>query len=152
MKVRGIDEIEEQLVGMTERLADLRPAWVVVRQVFYNIEKALFASNGGTGASGKWADLSEITIRKKIAAGYGAEDILQATTALKKSLTAPNQRGSRFIAGPQTLEIGTTIFSALFHSEGTEHMPARSPIDPTEEDMIAMVGVVDRWVRGVSLL
>lgn len=152
MKVKGFDTTVDELQALQARLADLRPAWVVVRAIFYNIERELFDSNGASGAGGAWEELADSTIRKKIAAGYSAEDILQATTALYKSLTAPNQLGSRYISLPGSLTIGTAIASSAFHDSGTEHMPQRRPIDPTEDDMLIMVEVVDKWVRGESFL
>ena len=109
-----------------DHLEDLRPVWDEAEQAFYKIEREQFASEGAKGRSGKWAPLSRAYAVSK-AAQYGSQPILRASGKLERSLTG-NTGDSVLIKEKDEFSIGTKLFYATYHMEGTDNMPMREPI------------------------
>jgi len=68
-----------------------------------------------------WQELQEKTLRQKINKGY-SEKILHRTTSLKQSFFTNYSDGKGIV--------GTPVKYAIFHEEGTKHIPARPFMKP----------------------
>jgi len=86
--VEGIPDLIARLGYVERGTADLRQlgTWDAVQKEFYAIEKEAFASEGGTGATGKWAPLTAKYKAWKLKK-YGPLPILQRTGQLYKEMT-----------------------------------------------------------------
>lgn len=127
----GVPVLDRAFNRIEQRVSDFRFAWPAVSREFYDIELRQFETEGAVGASGKWAPLSDPYERFKVIA-FPGEPILQATHALKESLTTNDALDSVFIPEKDQLTIGTKREGARAHQRGTNRVPARPPISFTE--------------------
>lgn len=130
-EVEGIPVLDRAFNRIDEYISDLRSVWPAVSQEFYAIELEQFESQGAAGASGRWTPLSDAYARFKVRV-FPGEPILQATHALKDSMTSPDALDSVFIPEPQQLAIGTKREGARAHQRGVGRLPARPIISMTE--------------------
>lgn len=130
-EVEGVPVLDRAFNRIDEHISDLRSAWPAVAQEFYAIELEQFESQGAAGASGRWVSLSDAYERFKVRA-FPGEPILQATHALKDSMTSPDALDSVFIPEPQQLTLGTRREGARAHQRGVGRLPARPIISLTE--------------------
>lgn len=86
----------------------------------------LFASEGAS-LGVEWSALREIYLRQKIKKGY-SEKRLHRTTTLAQSFTSVLQ--------PFEAVVGTPVWYARFHEEGTKKMPARPFMRPVLEHIL----------------
>lgn len=125
------EEIFNRAFNRLDSLSDLRPLWPNVIREFYLIEAEQFQSEGGAGASGKWAALSNVYAKYKQVT-HPDKPILRADDELFESLTNPEAAGAILRPDEQELTIGTSVPYATFHQRGTRRMPARPPISLAE--------------------
>jgi phage gpG-like protein len=140
-----------------QHIEDLRPVWDEVERAFYKIEEEQFASEGAKGRSGKWKELSS-PYKEIKAKTHPGMPILQRSGKLQRSLTG-NTSDSVLRKEKQEFAIGTKLFYAPFHMEGTKNMPAREPISLsdtqrtflTKEIQKSLLAIIkkDRQVTGV---
>lgn len=114
-------------------ISDFRNIWPGVAQEFYATEERQFQSEGASGASGRWAPLSQAYARFKSKV-FPGQPILQQTSSLYESLTSPDALDSIFRPLPQELQIGTKVPYFRAHQRGSGRIPARPPISLTEPD------------------
>lgn len=108
----------------------------MLSQRLYALEERQFKSEGGSGASGKWAPLSARYIARK--AALGGDGILVLTGRMRGSLTGPggenvsraNNRATGF-----EYQFGTLDEKAPYHQKGTSNLPKRPPIDLTDQQI-----------------
>lgn len=146
--VQGEERVIATLRGIEQGITDFRKdqVWVRVRQEFNRIEKEHFAAEGN-GRSGKWAALSSPYDAIK-AKKYGTP-ILQRTKRLYKSLT---QKTSDSVVEEQDLELtlGTSVPYATYHQKGTKRMPARPPVDLTDEQKDRLIEPIRKHLRQLA--
>lgn len=104
---------------------------------FYDIEKRLFISEGGSGKDGKWQDLDEKYRARKRRLGLPAR-ILRSNGDLRTSLIRrggkniskirPSTRGFRY-------EFGSDDKKAEWHFFGDGDLPVRKPINPRRQQL-----------------
>lgn len=154
IEVDGQHELDLAFKRAADTLDDCSKYWPRVADVFYDIEKEQFASEGSRGGT-PWAKLSpayaEWKERYLARETFDARNqILQLTGALKRSLTSrdpmtgPQAFGNYTIAGrggggiyipePHSLTLGSSLPYALAHQRRTSNMPARQPINLRAED------------------
>lgn len=132
ISVDGEDQYKRAFSRLDAVFDDLRPIWPDVRAAFWKIESDQFESEGQKGASGKWAELSARYKRQKIRR-YGADKkILEASGALKASLTSDGP-GSYYADSPNEMAVGSTIPYGIYHQRGGKNLPKRKPIDLSNE-------------------
>lgn len=141
-------EIIPQLTTFGVAISDLSPAFEQIGHDLQDDFMANFVQQGGLfgmtsrsylGAdAGPWKPLAASTIQERIRLGFGPEPILWRTGALMESLTDRDADGAIFDVGPDHLTVGSDLFYAGFHQEGTSKMPARP-----------MVGL--SWTRGQAI-
>ena len=138
---------EEQFNRVFSRLDayfdDLTPIWPDVRDEFWRIEREQFDSEGGKGASGRWKELSTRYKAEKIKRYGAGKKILEATGALRESLTGDNE-GSYYMAGKKEVAIGTVIPYGIYHQRGSDKLPQRKPIDLSEEQKRKLTDVIHK--------
>lgn len=132
-EVDGVEVLNRAFNRIDQQVSDFRSLWPEVARTFYAIERAQFASEGGRGASGKWKPLSPAYARWK-AIHYPGEPILRLEHPLVESLTSFDGADSVFRPESDQLTIGTKTPYAQAHQRGGGHLPARPPIDFTEQD------------------
>lgn len=133
VEVEGLQETLAAFKGVEQGMLDLRQlgAWKAVASEFRKIVKEQFNSEGGVGRSGKWKPL-KLKYAAMKSKKYGDQKILQASGKLYRSLTTNAERN--FVQeDKQELRIGTSVPYATYHQTGTKNMPARLPIDFTDE-------------------
>lgn len=127
--VSGDDLIARALSKVAERLGDWREAWPEVNRRFERLESELFASSGSTGAHGRWQDVLNRPDRR------GAQHLpLIRTGALRDSLT---RRGADAVyeTSPTEFTRGSSLRYARFQMQRRGNIPARRPVDPTDEQI-----------------
>lgn len=125
-----------------KHIEDLRPVWDEVERVFYRIEREQFASEGAKGGGGKWKPLSRPYAERK-AKTHPGRKILQREGNLRSSLIG-NTADSVLRKEKQEFAIGTRLFYAPFHQDGTSKMPARPPIDLSDEQRTLMTKEIQK--------
>lgn len=151
IEVQGEEKLKVALTKMADAIEDLTPYWNDVQQEFYKIEKQAFASEGKTGASGHWKQLSMPYADIK-ARNYGDLPILELTGALKASLTSETATGAITKKEKDSLTLGSSISYAHWHQTGTPkgQMPARPPISLTENQHAQLLRKLTKQLKGVA--
>lgn len=148
IEVQGEKELTVGLTKMADDIADLTPYWGDVQQEFYKIEKEQFATEGKSGASGWWKQLSMPYADIK-ARNYGDLPILELTGALKASLTSETATGAITKKEKDSLTLGSSISYAHWHQTGTPkgQMPARPPISLNENQHAQLLRKLTRQLK-----
>lgn len=139
IEVEGMSATLAALDKVERGVLDLRQlgTWKWVQSEFFKIEKELFASEGASGQSGKWKELSspykEIKAKK-----WGNKPILQASGDMYKSLTATGG-DNVYEESPLELTLGTKDPKAGYHQRGGGRLPQRRAIDMTNEQVKQLV-------------
>jgi hypothetical protein len=116
-EVAGVEQFSRAFNRIEEELDDLRTIWPEVAKQFYQIEGEQFRSEGGIGASGKWAALSPAYAKYK-AVKFPNQPIGKATTSLFDAMTNPEAPGAIFKPERGQLTIGTSIpYGRDFHKK-----------------------------------
>lgn len=120
------------LAGLLDGVQDFTPAWPRVERVIMDMEKQQFLTEGEYGGD-KWEPLNETYAAYK-RSRYGSKGILVATGIGLRSLTERGAQGHYYNAGPNFVEIGTTVPYMAFHQRGNEKLPKRTviPVPPKE--------------------
>lgn len=156
IEVDGQHELDVALGRAADTISNCEKYWPRVADVFYEIEKEHFASEGSRGGT-PWAKLSpayaEWKERYLARETFDARNqILQLTGALKRSLTSRDPMtgaqafggftlsarggGAIYIAEPFSLTLGSSLPYAAAHQRGNPatNLPARQPIHLRAED------------------
>lgn len=132
-------------------ISDLRQlgTWKAVASEFYKIEKEQFSTEGGAGASGKWAPLStayEVQKQKK----YGSVSILQASGKMYRSLTSSGGPDSVYEESAQELVVGSSSPIPGYHQSGTRRMPQRKPVDVSDAQKQRLADVLTAKLKQLA--
>lgn len=146
-EVFGVNEAKARMDRLIARAEDFRPVFGLLQQEFYNIEDDLFSNEGSTGAHGSWSGLKDSTLKRKTGSG----GILVDTEALRKSLTRPNQKGSRRVITRHSMTIGTLDPKADLHQKGTKTMKQRRVVDLTVSQSEYFTLQLERYLLGEIL-
>lgn len=151
IEVQGEEKLKVALTQMADAIEDLTPYWGDVQQEFYKIEKEQFATEGKSGASGWWKQLSMPYADIK-ARNYGDLPILELTGALGASLTSETATGAITKKEKDSLTLGTSISYAHWHQTGTPkgQMPARPPISLTENQTAQLLRKLTKQLKEVA--
>lgn len=103
--------------ALFERMAD---------EFYLEIGKA-FASEGGSGATGAWQELSPKYAAQKQRRWGFVHPILQASGALKKSFTRGGAENITAIA-PLYMTVGSGMPRSVYHQKGGKRLPRRPPV------------------------
>jgi hypothetical protein len=168
LTARQLETFGGSVMDMTE------PLTAVAGDIRGTVEEA-FASQGATGASGRWAVLSPNYAAWKAKKGAGLPILfgLRPTSwvghrsnppgqrrnmhqtyapsgAMMRSLLSPLEDLITWHITPNRLRYTPTSPIAGYHETGTEKMPARPPVDPS----IAFLHSIDRqfvrWIAGLQ--
>jgi len=132
-EISGQVQLDRAFNRIDRFISDFRNVWPAVTDIFYATEERLFQSQGGSGASGKWAPLSAV-YKKWKQIHYPGQPILRRENTLYESLTSPEGLDSIYRAERFMLTIGTKTPYARAHQHGLGRMPARLLISLTESD------------------
>jgi hypothetical protein len=124
LTIDGVPEFDRAFSRIEKEIDDHRFLWPAVSQEIYQIETEQFETEGGAGASGRWAALSA-SYKKFKDVAFPNQPILRATTSLFDSVTDPDASGAIFRPEQGMLTIGTSHEAGIDHQRGTGKMPAR---------------------------
>lgn len=139
--VQNTELVVAALRGVEGEITDLQSVWKAIEPVWRGIMVDQFSTEGGAGASGKWAPLSPAYAEIK-SQRFGDQPILQATGRLYRSLSG---KTTDTIAhyDKQAAEYGSSVPYGEYHQTGTSRMPRRPPID-LSDDQKRTVGLAIR--------
>jgi len=146
-EVDGDVQLARSLSRFGAGVSDMRPAFHDIANLFWNIEKRQFDSEGAYG-SGGWGALSPSYDAWK-SHYFPGKPILQRTGRMMSSLIGMTSDTVKEI-NPKNFRIGTSVYYALFHQRGTSKMAARPVIQLTEADKREWVKVVQRWLVNMA--
>lgn len=122
--VDGVEVLNRAFNRVEQIISDFRPIWPTVAGEIYAINQEQFDTEGGAGASGRWAALSPAYARHK-AVAFPGQPILQAEGHMVASLTDPEAPDAVYLPGRDELVIGTRDPKARAHQLGLANLPAR---------------------------
>jgi phage gpG-like protein len=142
--------IDRKLEALEERTRDMRPAYPEVINVFRDLARQAFATEGAATAAGPWPELKPATVAARTRAGFGgAHPILQRSRELMRSLT--EETGDTIhVETPSYLGIGSATPYVVFHQSTAprKRLPRRAIIDFTEDQKHRLFLPLRRWVTG----
>lgn len=144
-----IIETSDRFDALGTRVRDMTEPFTQIASDLHTQLEAAFATEGGTGATGRWQPLSEPYATWKEAHG-GAPILVGLRPLHKGSREHPTKPESYTKSGrmreqllvplsdlatwhilPQRMIYAPLSNIAGFHQTGTENMPARPPVDPS---------------------
>jgi len=150
MTLDGAQVVDRKLEAIGERARNLMPAYPAVIQVFREIARQAFGTEGASTASGAWAPLKPATVKDRERKGFpGAHPILQRTQRLMRSLT--DLTGDTInVQTPTYLGIGSATPYVAYHQSTAPRtrLPRRAIIDLTEDDKHELFLPLRRYVTG----
>jgi phage gpG-like protein len=131
--------LRAMLKGVEQSLSDLRPFFDDVHNIFINMEKAQFTSEGSRSGE-RWEPLNPDYAAWK-RARHGDRDMMRLSDRLYGSLTSKGHSEHVFATGPGWMEVGTQVLYARAQHFGYEpgNLPARSLIRVTKAEGEMMV-------------
>ena len=121
--VDGVEVLNRAFNRVEEFVSDFRPIWPRVADEIYAINQEQFDSEGGKGASGRWAALSP-AYKKWKEIHYPGQPILRLANTLFESLTDPEAADAVYQPRKDELVIGSRVPYATAHQRGSRG-PAR---------------------------
>lgn len=154
--VEGEAEFDRTFQRLDASFDDLRPIWPDVRDKFWQLEKAQFDSEGGSGRNGKWKKLSARYAAEKVRSYGGGLKIMQATGDLRASLTGQTA-DTIYRTTKEDITIGSSLPRAGWHHRGDGRLPQRKLIDLSDrqrEDLMKVIqaGLVKMLRRGAGYI
>jgi hypothetical protein len=149
INVLGIQMVLRELGGYQKRLEDLTPAWEKIAQDLMALEKEVWASNGNVLGT-PWEALPPGYVARKARLGLHL-GILEATGALRESLTEENSPDMILLTEKNSLTFGTarkvgSWYLGPIHQEPVKAAVPRRPMLPTSLSMLPP-GRLDRWLH-----
>lgn len=148
----GDKQVSRELLRFGDRAGDASPAFHSIAELLESSEEKQFRTQGRHASAG-WKKLEDATVKAKRRSSdprvrANAAKILQATGALKDSLTADVQGvegGSVRIIDPHQLIFGTQIGYAKFHQRGGG-VPRRRVLELRARDRVEIVKRMQRFL------
>jgi len=147
VEITGIPEMTARLEGMESRAGDPLAAFEAIYESFRSIEEKRWA-NEGPG----WQALKPATVAEKARRGQHP-GILDATGALRASLTGKNAPGSVYEADPTGITMGSDLKTddgwglGALHQHGTSRgLPVRKVIDASESHALEWALILRNWI------
>lgn len=106
--IDGVEALNRAFNRVDQIISDFRPIWPNVAGEIYAINQEQFESEGGRGASGRWAALSP-AYKKWKEIHYPGQPILRLTNALFESLTDPEAADAVYQPGRDELVMGSRV-------------------------------------------
>lgn len=130
IKVDG-QQAEQMMRGLVAGVEDFTPVWPKVEQLIMNMETEQFESEGEYGGE-KWEPLNDSYAEYKRRSG-GDQGILVSSGVGRASLTTRG-KGHYYNAGPNFVEVGTSIPYMSYHQRGNANLPKRVvvPVPPKD--------------------
>jgi len=144
IEVDGEQQLDRALSRFGDRLRNIQPFFEIAADMVAGFVRAQFESEGGR--TGGWAALSPRYAAYKLAK-VGPQPILVFTGRMRQSLIERTGDNIREI-GTDSMKWGTSTPYAIFHQRGTSKMPQRKIIDLTEDDKMALMKTLQRFIAG----
>lgn len=146
LDISGDVQLNRELVGVSGRGQDMRPAFAAVLDLWRSETTEQFATEG-QHASGGWAPLKPATVAAKRRKGQRPE-ILRATDALMRSLTVPGDPNEIARMTETELDYGSKLPYAGVHQNPKpgNPLPQRRPVALTERARANSVKIIQRYL------
>lgn len=147
----GEVQFSRELLRVAEAAEDMRPAFDTIHEMFINVEKLQFSTQGKS-ASGGWAPLAPATVAYKAAHKLDPR-ILHATLRLRDSLTKESHPDHIYRADADEMFVGSRVEYGVHHQFGAPraNLPRRRPVEFTENFRNNIVKTLQRHVLGGGL-
>jgi phage gpG-like protein len=144
--------IDRELMRFRDNLVMPLAAWEVVGTILRAASERQFDTEGGY-ASGGWPALTDARVEVKAREGLRPE-ILQATGALKASLTEKFNAEHIEVPSVDSLVFGSRVPYGIYHASTAPRtiMPYRPPVALTETDKMLLVKELQRALLGLPSL
>lgn len=145
----GTGQLGKALQMWAERAGHLAPAFKAVAADFRRLETDTFDKEGPG-----WQPLAASTLARKRAKGL-SEKILEATGALRESLTVEDAEGSIERDEGDSLFVGSNIPYGHWHQTGGTtpgRPPQRKAVQITEADKVRWLLIVARYLAAGQVL
>lgn len=140
LAIDGVEVVDRALARYVARLTDATPAFEDIGRQLADNNTATFAQQGQG-----WAPLSARYAAYKVR-HFPGRPILVRTGALRDSLTQRPFGIDRVL--PQSGTFGSAARYGRYHQQGTPRMPARPPLDVTEQTRKTMAKTLQRYIVG----
>lgn len=144
LTIDGIPQFDGAFNTLGKTIADWRPAWPEIEQVFYRIELEQFNTEGARGGE-RWAPLTA-NYGKWKEAHFPGQPILVRTGRLRRSLSVLGTGDSIREREAQSLTLGTRVPYAGFHQYGSGRR-RRQPLQITRNDIGKFISRLYRYAE-----
>lgn len=148
-KVAGEEQLNRSLSRFAEDVKDYSEPFHEIAADFYETERRLFDSEGGTGGAGAWKKLSDNPAGKGYASwkarNFPGAKILHRWENLRDSLTQMGSAWNIREVEPLRLTLGTILPYAIYHQTG-RGVPQRKVIDLSESDKERWMKIIQKWL------
>ena len=144
LSVDGEVQLDRALSRFGEHIPNMQPFFEMAADMISGFVRAQFESEGGR--TGGWAPLSPKYAAYKLSK-VGSQPILVYTGRMRQSLIEKTGDNIREI-GTDRMRWGTSTPYAIWHQRGTSKMSQRKIIDLTEDDRMALMKALQRFLVG----
>jgi phage gpG-like protein len=149
IQLAGGIEVTKRINGVVGSLKDMRKGFKKIGDDFRETEEKIFNGQGAYGSRGRWSELTPL-YRNWKSVNYPGKPILQMTGSLKNSLTKKTS-GHVEIITKNSITLGSTNPTFIYHQKGTRKMRARPPIIFTEYQGRKWVNIMkDHIMEGIK--
>ena len=148
----GLRILDRQLDGLEARIADARPAWPRVLEIFQRMARETFDSEGASNAGRKWPELRPATIRQREREGFpGRHPILQRTGSLMRSVTQQTS-DTILVQTPTYFAVGSAHPVIVYHQSlrPRKKLPRRAVVDFTTDQRHELLRPLSQYFRGLD--
>lgn len=157
--VMGERQISRQMLRFGERAIGAAPALEVVHDYLTHVSEGQFQSQGRDSGH-PWPDIQEVTKERKRRSkdpttAANADRIMEASEALKNSLTRQGDSNMVHVVTNDTMVFGTKLKYGQYHQKpgSSAAYPRRRSVDLTPTNKIVMIKTIQHWiVHGIAKL
>jgi phage gpG-like protein len=144
--VYGDKQISREMLRMSGRSSDARPAFTYLAEVWMQLEEQQFQSEG-LFASGGWTPLSASRKRQKARLQLDPR-ILHAEGALRASLTSKGGKHYQQVTR-DSISFGSKLRYARVHQKPkiSNPLPRRRVVEFRERDRVRSIKIIQRYLR-----
>lgn len=139
----GEKQFSREILRVGRNAGDMKPAFDQVHDLFLEVERRQFSSQGGA-YSGGWKPLAPSTVSYKSRAGLDPR-ILHATLRMRSSLTEEAHPDHVYRASADDMFVGTKVpYAGVHQNPVTSPLPRRRPIEFDDSVRREIVKILQR--------
>lgn len=139
----GDSQFSREILRVGRNAGDMRPAFDEVHELFLEVEKQQFTSQG-RAYSGGWKPLAASTRASKARRNLDPR-ILHATLRLRGSLTEKTHSDHVYRASADEMFVGTSVpYAGVHQNPKTSPLPRRRPVQFSDRIRTEIVKILQR--------